>query len=442
MIGFDFVIWTIGGLIMEIRIEETTEKEKANPRAIRVLLLAVFIDLLGFGIIIPLLPFWVISLGAPELVFGLILAIYSLFQFIFAPIWGRLSDRRGRRPVVLTGLTGTIIGFMMLLATALVTNSIEMLFLSRIVGGIFTSATLPTSQAYVSDISTSEDRTKYFGYIGAAMGLGFAFGPAIGGILTALGRILTPSLNGYWTPALVATGIALVNLLAGFRYLPESLTDEIRRERSNLKALEDTTSSLEILRIIGNKPVILMIFALFASLNLAMFNFEATVPLFGMVRIGLDETLLGLTFMIAGIVIILTQGTLIVRLSKRFSDSVLISAGFFIFMISFLGLSTIDSVLMMIIWILPFAFGFSITQPTLGALLSKNAPKDKLGAIMGINEGITALMRVLGPIIGILLYMVDILLPFYVGAGILAVSILLSLILRYLVRNKDSQPIA
>ena len=364
--------------------------------------------------------------------------IYSLFQFIFAPIWGRLSDRIGRRPVILTGLTGALFSFIILLAAALAINSIEMLFLSRILGGIFTSATLPTSQAYISDTSTSEDRTKYFGFIGAAMGLGFAFGPALGGIFTALGKILTPSLNGYWAPALLATGIALVNLFAGIRYLPESLTDEKRKERSNLNALTDSTSFFEIFRILSKKPAILMIFGLFALLNLALFSFEATVPLFGKARFGLDETLLGIGFMVAGIIMILTQGGLIGRLSNRFSETVLIAAGFFIFMISFLGLSTIDSFPAMIFWMLPFAFGFSITEPILVGLLSKNAPKEKLGEVMGINEGIMALMRVFGPIIGILLFTVDIVFPFYAEAGLLVVAFFLTLTLGYLLKNKTS----
>ncbi len=420
---------------MEIQLEEIKIEKTTKSRAIQVLLLAVFIDIFGFGIVVPLLPFWVTSLGAPEYVFGLILAVYSLFQFIFAPIWGRLSDRIGRRPVVLVGLSGSIIGFALLLSTAIFISSIELLLVARIVGGIFTSATLPTSQAYVSDVSNREDRTKYFGYIGAAMGLGFALGPAIGGFLSSLGRILTPTLNGYWTPALFATGIAIFNLLAGYRYVPESLPSEKRSEQLKRKA-EDSKSSLDTFRIIAKQPVILLIFALFAALNLAMFNFEATVPLFGIARVGIDETQLGLTFLIAGLVMILTQGALITPLTKRIPETVMIPAGFLIFAVSFLGFSTIDSFLMLILYILPFAFGFSITEPTLGALLSKNAPEDKLGVVMGINEGIAALMRVLGPIMGTILYTVGMKLPFYAGASILGTGAVLSLALWYLLKNR------
>ncbi|MFW9982931.1 MAG: MFS transporter [Candidatus Thorarchaeota archaeon] len=420
---------------MEIQLEEIKIEKTTKSRAIQVLLLAVFIDIFGFGIVVPLLPFWVTYLGAPEYVFGIILAVYSLFQFIFAPIWGRLSDRIGRRPVVLAGLSGSIIGFALLLSTAIFISSIELLLVARIVGGIFTSATLPTSQAYVSDVSNREDRTKYFGYIGAAMGLGFALGPAIGGFLSSLGRILTPSLNGYWTPALFATGIAIFNLLAGYRYVPESLPSEKRSEQLKRKA-EDSKSSLDTFRIIAKQPVILLIFALFAALNLAMFNFEATVPLFGIAQVGIDETQLGLTFLIAGLVMILTQGALIAPLTKRIPETAMIIAGFLIFMVSFLGFSTIDSFLMLIIWILPFAFGFSLSEPTLGALLSKNAPEDKLGVVMGINEGLAALMRVIGPIMGTILYTVGMKLPFYAGASILGTGAVLSLALWYLLKNR------
>ena len=171
---------------MELNSSQSVSSEsenKTNKSALYVLILAVFMDVLGFGIVLPLLPFWTTSLGASAIIFGILLASYSLFQFIFAPFWGRLSDRIGRRPVILVGLTGTFISFILLFITALWFNSIEMIFVSRIIGGIFTASTLPTSQAYVSDTTTGADRTKSYGLLGAGMALGFTLGPAAGGIL-------------------------------------------------------------------------------------------------------------------------------------------------------------------------------------------------------------------------------------------------------------------
>lgn len=419
--------------------EKTYENDMNQDKALLALLLAVFIDILGFGIIIPILPFWVTKLGSSELMFGFLLAIYSLFQFIFAPIWGRLSDRIGRRPVILIGMMGAILGFVLLLTTALLVPTIEMLFLARIVGGIFTSATLPTSQAYISDTSSIEERTKKFGFIGAAMGLGFALGPALGGLFTTLGKVMTPSLNGYWFPAFFATGLTIINLLIGIRYLPESLSAEKRKSLSNIQELQSSKSSTKIFSMVGKNSKVFLILALFAILNLAMYIFEATIPLFGKNRFGLNEVLMGLGFLTAGIVMILTQGGLLGVLSKRLSETKLISLGFLIFMVSFIGLSTIDSFFLMVVWILPFAFGFSLTQPSLGALLSKNVQKEKYGEFMGLNEGITALMRVIGPLIGTVLFTFDMLFPFYAEISILALAVFTSLILGNLMKSKVSQ---
>ncbi|MFX1508249.1 MAG: MFS transporter, partial [Promethearchaeota archaeon] len=198
---------------------------------IGVLFLAVFIDLLEFGIIIPLLPFWTLKLGATPFIYGVLASLYSLMSFAFAPIWGGISDRWGRRPVILAGLFGTILGLGLLsLAALLFTDSLILIFISRIVGGAFTAATLPTSQAYIADTTSGKDRAKGFGLLGAAFGLGFALGPGIGGLLSFFG--------GYALPAVFATVIAIVNFVAAIKYLPESLTEEKRERRKDIIAHE------------------------------------------------------------------------------------------------------------------------------------------------------------------------------------------------------------
>ena len=155
---------------MILSTDTTTVTKKVKSGALGVLFLAVFIDLLGFGIVIPLLPFWASSLGASPFVYGLLVSSYSLMQFLFAPLWGRISDRRGRRPVILVGLTGTLLSFIMLTLTALIfQDSLLMLFSSRVLGGVFTAATLPTSQAYITDTTSGEERAKGFGLLGAGV---------------------------------------------------------------------------------------------------------------------------------------------------------------------------------------------------------------------------------------------------------------------------------
>ena len=176
-----------------------------------ILFLTIFIDLLGFGLIIPALPFYAESYGASYIVIGLLSASYSLMHFLFSPLWGRLSDRIGRRPVMLIGLAGSAVAFLMFGLA----KSLFMLFAARLLSGILSSATLPTAQAYIADTTSVEDRAKGMGLIGAAFGLGFIFGPALGGVLTKY---------GYGFPALVASGLSTLNFIWAVWKLPETLT--------------------------------------------------------------------------------------------------------------------------------------------------------------------------------------------------------------------------
>ncbi|MFX1537208.1 MAG: MFS transporter [Promethearchaeota archaeon] len=409
-----------------------TQESKLQSGALGVLFLAVFIDLLGFGIVIPLLPFWAESLGASPFIYGILVASYSAMQFIFAPLWGRISDSRGRRPVILVGLTGTIIGFGLLALTALVfTDSLLMLLISRLIGGIFTAATLPTSQAYIADTTTGKDRAKGFGLIGAAFGLGFAIGPAIGGFL---------SIGGYYVPALFATGLAVLNLLAAIRNLPESLPKEVREEKRSFKIYREEPTS-GVFRIILSTPSIFLIIILFASISLSFSGMESTLALLGEVRFGLDEVLTGVVFLVVGIVAIVTQGGIIRPLSNKFADSLLIAFGFVFLVIGFAGLSTVASLIDMVVWVIPLAFGSSIANPTLGALLSKRAPSENAGEVLGINQGVGSLMRIVGPLFATFLFEINVAFPFYLGTILLGIGFILTLILITLTRDRTPESI-
>ncbi|MFX0084793.1 MAG: MFS transporter [Candidatus Hodarchaeota archaeon] len=398
----------------------STSVSNTHSKAIFVLFLAVFIDLLEFGIVIPLLPFWAINIGATPFIYGVLASLYSFMSFALAPIWGRLSDRYGRRPVILAGLFGTVIGlFLLVLAASVFKDSLLILFISRMVGGFFTAATLPTSQAYISDTTSGKDRARGFGLLGAAFGLGFVTGPAIGGILTELG--------GYFLPAAFATVIAIINLFAAIKYLPESLTNEVRERYSIRNEKFDIRSNRSLYSVLINNPMILLGILLFALISFAFSKMQTTLALLGAIRFELNEALTGVVFFIVGLVVIITQGGMLRPLTARFSDSALFSAGLLFLTIGFLGLSTVQSLGEMIFWIIPLSFGSSISNPTLGAFLSKEAPSNSSGTILGFNQGIGSFMRISGPLIGTALFEINEAYPYYLGALVLSIGFLVSI---------------
>ncbi len=392
--------------------------QKSQNRAIAVLFLTTFIDLLEFGVIIPLLPFWALNLGASPFMYGVLASAYSLMSFVFAPFWGKISDSKGRRPVILIGLIGTIIGLSLLSLTALIfTDSLLMLFIARIVGGLFTAATLPTSQAYIADTTTGKDRAKGFGLLGAAFGLGFALGPGIGGILSAFG--------GYLLPVAFSTGLAIINLIAAIKYLPESLTEEVKEQKRLFKT--EKSSETSIINLIVSNPQIYLTVLLFAGISLAFSKMQATLALLGKVRFGLDETTSGVLFFIVGVVVVFTQAGLIRPLTNKFSDTTLIVSGLFFLALGFLGLSTVTSFFEMAFWIIPLAFGSSIANPNLSAYLSKNIPQRESGVVLGFNQSLGSFMRIIGPLIGTALFEVNEAIPYYIGTVILIVGLFIAI---------------
>ncbi len=385
--------------------EEPATKPLSNRKALAVLFLAVFIDLLGFGIIIPVLPYWNTALNGTNTTYSVILSIYSLMQFIFAPIWGRISDKHGRRPIILTGISGSIISFLLLSFT----SSVAMLIISRALQGMFTAATLPTAQAFISDTTTGEDRAKGFGLIGAAFGLGFAIGPGVGGGLFAL-------TNQYSTLAYFAGGMSVLNLITGFFLLPETLRS---KQKDNHDQVETTTSRKDAFRYIFANKEVLAIILTFSMLTLAFATYTATLLPYGIARFGLTEENSSIVLLIVGIISIITQGIILRFLTKKFSNSTLMVVGFLIMTTGIIIFSQVNSLLFMIFVSGPISIGSSIGNPTNQALLSQRTPMDKQGGILGINQGMSALMRVIAPLLGIALLDVNLGLPYYFAAALL-----------------------
>jgi DHA1 family tetracycline resistance protein-like MFS transporter len=351
---------------------------KRSPLAI--IFLTVFIDLVGFGIVLPLLPYYAESYGASSLTIGLLSASYSLMQFLFTPIWGRLSDRYGRRPLILVSLAGSCIGFLIFGLA----GTLPALFIGRIVAGI-AGAIIPTTNAYIADVTPPEGRAKGMGLVGAAFGLGFILGPAIGGILAPY---------GYNKPVLLASMLAGLNLILAYFKLPESLTEAARSRaqsrRFDLKTLGEALSHPRIAPLLGMYLVVIFAFS----------NMEATFGLLNEHRYGLTARQTGYLFAFIGILMSVMQGVLVGRLVRSMGERRLIVLGTFT-MIFGLGLMPFAPNIPAYCLVLTLlSFGAGINNPSITALLSKSCDIDEQGGIMGVAQSMASMGRILGPMWG------------------------------------------
>ncbi len=374
-----------------------------------ILFVTVFLDLLGFGIVIPFLAYYVESFGARASTVGLLMSTFSLAQFLFAPFWGRISDRVGRRPILLIGLAGSVVGYLLFGFAA----SLAWLFAARMIAGI-SGATIPTAQAYIADSTTPANRAKGMGLIGAAFGLGFILGPALGGILSdaavplanALGEGPFANLlrhNPYALPSFAAAALAAINFVAAIFWLPESLSADLRTQ-ANQKRL----SRLESLRTGLTSEVGLYIaaFALFLTGHAMM---ESTATLLVAARLGIAQTPeahaglvrnIGWLFALIGLVSAIVQGGLVGRLSKQFGERTLLLCGL---VCGALGLALTPlcsswSALLPVFALI--SLGAGLASPTVNALISRSAPPDRQGATLGVAQSAGSLARVLGPVLG------------------------------------------
>src|SRR5215210_472715 len=349
-----------------------------------VIFITVFIDLIGFGIVIPVLPFYVegTKFDASPSTVGLLFASYSVMQLIFTPVLGRLSDRYGRRPILLISLIGTGIGFLILgFATTL-----WMLFAGRIIDGI-SGGNISTAQAYIADITTPENRAKGMGLIGAAFGLGFVFGPAIGGVLSRWG------IN---VPFLFAAGLAFANALLLYFVLPETVTpDHPARASAATHRWKQLAQALKQSRL----AFILLIYFLFVT---AFSIMTTTFGLFTMYRFGYDAQDTGWLFVFVGIIGAIIQGGLIGHLVKRFGELPLVVVGALLFAASlfaipFTGPRT--GLLTLLAVGGTFAVGNSLSTPALTGLASKSVGRGEQGGVLGVTQSVASLARTVGPLI-------------------------------------------
>jgi multidrug resistance protein len=364
-----------------------------------IIFLTIFIDLLGFGLVIPILPFYAEHYGASAFQVGLLSMSYSLMQFIFAPIWGRISDRTGRRPVLLLCLFGTAVGHLVFAFA----DSLIMLFIARSLTGI-AAASIPVAMAYISDVTTEENRAKGMGLVGAAFGLGFIFGPAIGGIL---------SQYGFPVPIYFASLLSIIASTMAYFLLPESFTPgEIKdsdKHKFNLNNLK---------KALGN-PAIGILFIIFFLITLSFANLETVFALFTERKFGYDATINGYIFALVGVISALTQGVLIGPLVKKYGEKKLITVSIFLLGTGFILFPLTNSVYTFLPVVALISFSIGVHNPSVITLISKNTPPEKQGGILGLNQSLGSLARVLGPLWGGFFFdQVSIGFPFF-SAGIL-----------------------
>lgn len=386
----------------------------SSPRAaLASLFLTVFIDLLGFGLTIPLLPYYARAHGATALEVSLLSTAFSAMQFAFMPLWGALSDREGRRPVLLWSIAATALS-MALLAVA---RSYVALVLVRLFQGI-TTANVAVAQAYITDVSPAGTRARAMGLIGMAFGLGFILGPFVGGILAHV----SPTL-----PGLLAAAFSAINFLLAWRRLPESLPprDATTAVPPSIFRVVADTLSLRALRRVMALPGVAVLATLFFFHVLAFTHLESTFALFLCDRFGLSARETGYTFAFVGLVVAGVQGGAIGPLVRRFGERTLLRVGLASLAIGMLAFAVLRApawvdVSRCDVVVLPEAFvarmgpawivlamvsfGNALVMPTVSALASKVAPVGQAGVVLGGQQSASSLARVLGPALAGMLY--------------------------------------
>ncbi|MFN2455789.1 MAG: MFS transporter [Pyrinomonadaceae bacterium] len=349
-----------------------------------VIFITVFIDLVGFGIVIPVLPYYVegTKFNATPRAVGLLFASYSVMQLIFSPILGRLSDKHGRRPVLLLSIIGSGFAFLILGFA----NSLWMLFAGRIFDGI-TGGNISTAQAYIADVTTAENRAKGLGLLGAAFGLGFIFGPAIGGILSEW---------GIGVPFFFAAGLAFANATLLYFTLPETVTPD-HPARTSVATTGRFSLLLESLKQARLAYVLSIYFLIIVAFSIMTTSFA----FFTMYRFGYDAKHNGYLFAFVGIIAVLVQGGLIGRLVKRFGEMPLIVAGALMLALSLFAIPYVrpetGGLFALLVACGIFSVGNSLSGPALTSLASKSVGRGEQGTVLGVTQSAASLARVVGP---------------------------------------------
>jgi DHA1 family tetracycline resistance protein-like MFS transporter len=343
----------------------------------------VFIDLLGFSLILPLLPFYAETFGASATTVGFLIAIYAAGQMFSAPLLGRLSDRYGRRPFLLLSIMGGSVSFFILGAA----NTLLILFIARLISGL-TAGNISVAQAYITDVTDSKNRSRGLGLIGAAFGLGFIIGPAIGGVL---------SQWGFSVPAYVASALSFINFLVVLIWLPESLTNERKQE---LLSQKRPAISFNSLFLTLRKPVIGPLLHTRVFYGFAFALFQSVFALYGQYRFGLNAQNTGYVLAYVGVLSVITQGFLVGKITDRFPDGKIIFYSIALISLSFIGWAFAPNIGVLLIILIPIAFSAGILNTVINSALTKSVPAVEFGGILGLSTSLESATRVIAPSLG------------------------------------------
>lgn len=374
-----------------------------------ILFLIVFIDLVGFGVVIPLLPFYGEHFQADPFTVSLLMATYSLGQFVAAPLWGRMSDRVGRRPVLIISLAGAVVSYIFLGFA----DTLWMLFAVRIFGGLM-AGNISAAFAYIADITTPENRAKGMGIVGAAFGLGFIAGPAIGGILAGP----DPLNADYTSPALAAAALSFVALVMAILRLKESLPPEKRAQLQN----QPRVGRIQLLRETAARPGIGMLLLLSFLATFVFAGMETTFAMWSRRQFGWGPEQNGYLFAFIGIIAAILQGGVVGRLAKRFGEANLIVQGSVALAIGMGAIPFCTTVEALMAAMVVVAYGFSVITPSLNSLISLKTDSAHQGSVMGTARAATTMARVVGPAwAGMLFAMLGRDWPYYAGTVVMVV---------------------
>ena len=375
--------------------------------AMLIMLLVVFTDLVGFGVVIPLLPFYGEHFGASPLTVTMLLATFSGCQLVAAPLWGRLSDRIGRRPIVLISTATSVLAYLWLASA----DALWMLFAARALQGV-SAGNISVAQAYIADVTRPENRAKGMGMMGAALGLGFIVGPAIGGQLAGGDpTALTVALPAYAAAGFSALALGLAALL-----LRESLTADRRAVRSRPGRIAQIREAFA-------RPNLRRLMILFFTTTFAFAGMETTFALWALARFGWGPRQVGELFAMVGIVLVLIQGGLIGRLTQRFGEARMLLAGT---VTIGLGLALLAAAMTPVVGISAcclLALGMGMAQPSTTSLISREADATEQGGILGVNQSVGSLARLVGPAVaGTAFTFGGPSAPYILGAALMGVS--------------------
>lgn len=384
----------------------------------------VVVDLIGFGIILPLLPFIATHFKASGFQIGCLFSVFSLSQFICSPWWGKLSDKIGRRPIILIGIAGTFISYF-LFATA---QSFEMLFFSRMLAGVM-GGNLAAAQAYIADVTTKEERSKFMALFGASFGVGFTLGPAIASLTMSSWFLesgfyqqfsILNNYQPYAVPGMIACSFSCISFLLAIFFLTEPARASTQDNASNKYS---SLLTLSFWKMLSKHQISLLVFLLgMFVLAFSQANLYASLPMMCQQVLGMNSSNVGILYAIMGLSSILVQGVILRELIGRIQEKYLYIVGAAVAVIGYVLLARASSFEHVMMALVTLTVGMGFCVPLLQTAISRNTASDQQGFMMGASQGMSGLGRVVGPVWGGTLFEISVKLPFVATTAVMMLT--------------------